>query len=345
MERYAATWPGEVHLVAREGDADERAQPFEWPCAAELSFSVSIVDDVAATVRGLTPAVVLAPLELDNAELLGLDAPCVLVCDYPLRVRWDNARLDPRLGQLDLLRSAAGLARRGVLLRRMIGRAAGLQSNGLDTHATYARLSANPMLYFDTRVTEEDVDRAQLALTPSKGPLRLAFSGRWIEQKGVLDAVAVTERLHARGVPVRLSLLGGGPLEPRLRQRTHPAVSVVGRLDFASEWVPFVRDEVDLMLLPHPQGDSASTFLESMSCGTPVAGYENRYWRSLHAASGGGWSTAPDVDALTDLVAALATDPESISHTRRGGLAFAAEHTFEREFDRRIQHLLSIGGS
>lgn len=345
MERYAASWPGEVHFLARRGPLDAKAQPFAWPRPEDLSFAVSVVDDVEPAVRALAPAVVLAPLELDNASLLTLPGRCVLVCDYPLRVRWDNARLDPRLGRVARARTAVGLTRRATLLRRMIRRADGLQCNGPDTYDTYSRHSPNPLLYLDTRVTSDDVATA-VRTPPGDDPtLRLAFSGRWIEQKGVLDAVAVTERLHADGVRVHLTLLGGGPLEDRLRARDHPAVSVVGRLGFAEEWVPFVRDRIDVMVLPHPQGDSASTFLESMSCGTPVAGYDNRYWRSLHATSGGGWRTpVSDTDALASHLAALADDRAEVARARRVGLDFAAQHSFDLEFTRRIDHLVSVAG-
>ena len=115
MEQYAASWPGEVHFVARRGPLDARSQPFEWPRAEDLSFAVSVVDDVEQAVRALAPAVVLAPLELDNAPLLTLPGRCVLVCDYPLRVRWDNVRLDPRLGATDRLRTAVGLSVRSTV--------------------------------------------------------------------------------------------------------------------------------------------------------------------------------------------------------------------------------------
>ena len=343
MRRYAAGWPGGVHFVARRGPLDERSQPFAWPRADELPFDVSIVDDVEAAVRGIDPAVVLAPLELENAPLLALGARCVLVCDYPLRVRWENVRLDPRMAAVGRARSAVGLTRRAAVLRRLIAQADGLQCNGPDTYATYARHSSNPLLYLDTRVTSADVAIARTRALAPADRLRLAFSGRWIEQKGVLDAVAVTERLHAGGLPVHLTLLGGGPLEGRLREREHPAVTVVGRLDFATEWVPFVREQVDVMLLPHPQGDSASTFLESMSCGTPVAGYANRYWRSLHAASDGGWTTPVSrTDRLAELVASLAGDPTEVARARDAGLRYGAAHSFDLEFDRRTEHMRSI---
>lgn len=345
MLRYAASWPGGVHLVARRGALEARSQPFAWPRTTDLPFAVSVVDDVEAEFRRIAPAIALVPLETDNAPLLDLPGKTVLVCDYPLRVRWDNARLDPHLGRVDLARTALGLTRRARMIRTMAGRADGLQCNGHDTYATYARYSRDALLYLDTRVTSADVVAARAAPTPpdrapSDDVLRLAFSGRWIKQKGVLDAVEVTERLHANGVPVHLTLLGGGPLEDDLRSRTHAATTVRGRLDFSREWVPFVRDEVDVMVLPHPQGDSASTFLESMSCGTPVAGYDNRYWRSLHAESGGGWLTPSGrLPALAARLTALAADRSLLTAPRQSGLEFAAEHSFDQEFARRVAHL------
>ena len=151
------------------------------------------------------------------------------------------------------------------------------------------------------------------------------------------------ERLRGDGVAVHLTLLGGGPLESRLRRHENDDVSVVGRLDFTTQWVPHVRDHVDVMVLPHPQGDSASTFLESMSCGTPVAGYDNRYWRALHAESGGGWATpVSDARALAGLLASLAGDRDEVARVRSAGLDFAAAHSFDLEFDRRVEHLLSV---
>lgn len=343
MEKYAAAWPGPVHFVGRRGPLDERSQPFEWPRPEDLPFAVSVADDVEGALRHIDPGMVLAPLELENAPLLGLPWRCVLVSDYPLRVRWENARLDPRLGRLDRARTAVGLGRRAVELRRMIRRADGLQCNGPDTYATYARYSSRPLLYLDTRVTSDDVASAQSRSSSRESTLRLAFSGRWIEQKGVLDAVEVAERLYDDGVAVHLTLLGGGPLETRLRDRIHPALTVQGRLDFSSDWVPFVRDHVDVMVLPHPQGDSASTFLESMSCGVPVAGYANRYWRSLHAESGGGWTTpVSEPKALASLLAKLAQDHDELARVRSAGLDYAATHSFDLEFERRVQHLLSI---
>ena len=343
MQRYAATWPGGVHFVAQRGQFDTRGQPFGWPRPEDLPFDVSIVDDVEGAVRRLAPALVLAPLEVERAPLLDQATPCVLVCDFPLRVRWENTRLDPGIGATGTLRTAIGLARRAAGVRAMIRKADGLHCNGPDTFAAYGALSRSALHYMDTRVTSAQVASASGTGAPRDDVLRLAFSGRWIEQKGVLDAVAVTERLHADGVPVHLTLLGGGSLEQRLRDRAHAAVTVRGRLDFDSEWVPFVRDHVDVMVLPHPQGDSASTFLESMSSGTPVAGYANRYWSRLHAESRGGWtSQTADVGALAALLARLAQDADEVQRVRRAGLNFGAQHTFEAEFDRRVQHLRSV---
>lgn len=343
MARYAATWPGDVHFVAQRGELDPRGQPFGWPRPEDLPFDVSIVDDVDQAVRRLAPALVLAPLEVERASLLDQAAPCVLVCDFPLRVRWENTRLQPEIGAVGTLRTAVGLARRAVGVRAMLRKAAGLQCNGPDTFASYGRFSRSPLRYLDTRVTAAQVASA-VAASPARGDvLHLAFSGRWIEQKGVLDAVAVTEKLHADGVPVHLTLLGGGALDQQLRARAHPAITVRGRLDFDTEWVPFVRDHVDVMVLPHPQGDSASTFLESMSSGTPVAGYANRYWSKLLPESGGGWtSPTGDREALASLLASLASDPDEVRRVRRAGLDFGAQHTFEAEFDRRIHHLRSV---
>lgn len=341
LAAFAQRWPGEVVFVA--GRAADRTVESTDHVDHDRPFRVEVADDAASTIRRLNPSVLLAPLHATNRELTAVAERVVWVADFPLRVRWEAARVDSELGRSARARTAAGLLRQAPTIRRMLRAGSGVQCNGPDTFAAYAPHSRNPLRFFDTRVTAAEITDATANPPAASGPLRLAFSGRWIAQKGVLDAVSVFGLLRERGVPATLSMLGGGALADEVRRLGADGLDVRGYLDFESEWVPFVRDHVDVMLLPHPQSDSASTFLEAMSCGAPVAGYANRYWLGLQALSGGGWQVRNgDQEALVDLLSGVAADRSRLVGPRASGLAFGAEHSFEVEFDRRVEHLLSV---
>ena len=219
--------------------------------------------------------------------------------------------------------------------------AAGIQCNGPNSYAAYARWSQNAHQYFDTRVREEERSRAEQSpdMEPLK-TLRIGFSGRWMQQKGPDTAVRVVNDLAAQGVDISLSMFGGGPMEADLRSIAGPAVELVGPLDFHDSWVPRITATIDVMLLPHPQSDSASTYLEAMSCGAPVVAYANKYWRDFHDMHHAGWTVPRDDSAaLTSVIAELASDPDQIMAARGRGLAWAADHTFEKEFEARVHHI------
>lgn len=344
IEEYARTWPGDVAVVAARSQSSEPAHmSFPKRNAGDLAFEVVVTDDVAGAVRAFAPRVVLAPLKLEAEALIGI-APLVPVSDYSLVVRWQNARTGGGTGFRGLPRVGLGLLRLERRLKAIVERADGLQCNGPHTFRAQGSWSARPHLFHDTRACDTDVEAAAAqGSTAEAGRIRLAFSGRWIPQKGVLDAIAVHQELRRRGVDARTTVFGSGPLDPQVRAMAGDGLEIAGLRDFEREWVPFVRGDVDVMVLPHLQGDSASTFLESMSCGVPVAGYSNVYWSAFHDVTGGGWVTPPrDRRAHAALLARLASDPAEIAETRERGLVWARDHTLEREFAGRVAHLRDV---
>ena len=60
-------------------------------------------------------------------------------------------------------------------------------------------------------------------------------------------------------------------------------VEFKGTLDFAREFVPFMRDEVDAFVCCRFQGNPSCTYLRTMACGVPIAMYANE------AFIGAGW--------------------------------------------------------
>jgi hypothetical protein len=80
-----------------------------------------------------------------------------------------------------------------------------------------------------------------------------------------------------------------------------------------------------------------------MACGVPIVGYSNEAFEGLVQAAGAGWATP--LHRPTDLaeqIASLHRDPEKIRAASERSLAFAREHTFEKTFRRRIDHLNQV---
>jgi glycosyltransferase involved in cell wall biosynthesis len=116
-----------------------------------------------------------------------------------------------------------------------------------------------------------------------------------------------------------------------------------GVLDFESELVPFVRRNVDLFINSHPQGDPSCTYLETMTCGTPIVGFDNDAFAGLCAVSGVGWPTpSGDVARLAQRIAELDRARRQIAAAATKARDFAARHTFEKTFDARVAHLLAL---
>ena len=109
--------------------------------------------------------------------------------------------------------------------------------------------------------------------------------------------------------------------------------------------VPFPRllgiaKECDVFLCCHVQGDPSCTYLESMGCGLPIVGYSNAMWRAMQTESRAGVATAlGDPGGIAEALAGMLSTAGEIDALSLRARAFAAEHTFEKEFARRTDSL------
>jgi hypothetical protein len=88
-------------------------------------------------------------------------------------------------------------------------------------------------------------------------------------------------------------------MEPEMRAQVakrslENLIQFKGPLDFERELIPFIRENVDLFVCCHRQGDPSCTYLETMSCGVPIAGYDNEAFAGLVKTSAAGWFTPMD---------------------------------------------------
>ena len=291
MYAYAEAWAGPVKAVMHpDTQATDQLDNLEV-AESDLPFEVAIVpfDDEARVRREVKGAgVVLGGphhrLRNFSRVCRQVGVPSVYNTEYSLRTRLQIARSDTS-NVLRLARRAAWETETEARIRYELRFAAGIQCNGLPTYEAYRDATPSPLLYFDNRISDDLLSTdAQLAernrMRMLGKPLTLAFSGRWIAMKGVDHLVPFAHELRALGVPFELLICGGGALDAELRAgiehlRLQDHVKLLGTLDFATELMPLIQSRVDLFVCCHRQGDPSCTYIETLACGVPIAGYLN----------------------------------------------------------------------
>jgi len=224
-----------------------------------------------------------------------------------------------------------------------------IQCNGTPAYKQYRWLSRDALLFFDSRATTNMVPtdsevRARVWARPAGEPIRLGFSGRFIKIKGADHLPVLAAQLRERGVAFELHLYGAGPLEAAMRQAARDRgveAHLVwhGAVDFATKLLPELRKGVDLFVACHRQADPAGTYIETLSCGVPIAGYGNEAFRGVLSHANCGWLAPIDnVDALTAIISRIANDRTELERASLAAVNFGRAHTFERTFAARIEH-------
>jgi glycosyltransferase involved in cell wall biosynthesis len=225
-----------------------------------------------------------------------------------------------------------------------------LHCNGYPIFEESARFNRNRLLYLDSRmsgdmVIPEDVLRARLADRRRRKP-RLIFSGRFEPAKGALDAVRVGIECLRGGLEFEMHLYGQGSQRAAMERlvERHDA----GRSVFVHAPIPYpelmeLSRGFDVFVCCHVQDDPSCTYLESLGCGLPIAGYGNAMWRSMREHSKAGITTTLGKPAaLAHALRRLLDEPARLDALSLDARRFALEHTFEREFALRTRSLARL---
>ena len=357
MQSYAERWDGEVvtlmDVVERPSDNLDNVEvdPAEFPFGIEL---VRYGSDEMWTKLGGAAVVLGGP---DHRIARAESASSGDHGAFRLLPRRHGSN-PTRVGPLGASESGAssrqgsrGGAERTAGARRDLAPRTASSATGSPPSTPIVSLIPKPFLYFDTRApaksfaTVRDLDKRAESLRQGR-PLRLAYSGRLIRAKGADQLIEIARSLEARGVSFELTICGAGDLAPELardisRFGLERRVRLAGVLDFEKELMPFLRDQVDLFIVPHRQGDPSCTYLETLACGVPIVGYENESFTGmLDRVEAVGWRVPPGRPAaLAARIAALDVDRDAIVDRSQEALRFASEHSFVKTFDRRVEHL------
>jgi colanic acid/amylovoran biosynthesis glycosyltransferase len=349
-------WPGPIHVLLQPTDVQTDDLDRVTFAEDELPFKITACPLDSEMVRSILGAASIALLGLgkDQNRLPNLcrefGVPFAVVSENTLKNRMQIARTEVA-NPLRLARRLLWEIGQEKRNRSSVSMANGVQCNGTPTFDEYSLLNPSPMLFFDTRtktgdVATEDELQRRFEHRRSTGRLRLAFSGRLVGIKGVDHLMKVARALAAGRKDFTLSICGSGALEEAMQRYSRKwglsdVVRFMGNMNFHSELVPFLRQEVDLFVSCHRQGDPSCTYLETMACGVPIAGYDNEAWCGLVRTSGCGWSTPLDRPQMLARKIGSLTDDALEEHSR-ASLDFARAHTFEIEFKRRMDHLASM---
>lgn len=358
VARFAAGWSGGVVVVAPIGDASGTGNLDDVVFGkGELPFNVRwMPKNFPATWDGVlrNDVVLIAPCgdtDLEVArEARRRGAAVVFVLEYTPAVRTELARLHT---------GWFAWAKRSLWAKAFEKRclsefrfAAGLQCNGAATYEQYRNRSWSTMMFFDNRVgaeliVEDMALRHRLERMIHGSPLRLVFSGRLLDIKGVPDLVEVSDLLRARGVAFEMDIFGDGPMRSAMARDIagrglSDQVRLRGCLDFASELMPTIAKSADIFVCCHLQGDPSCTYVETMACGVPIIGYANSAWKALATASDAGWVT-PTRNPLkmATRICALAQDRLEIERASWNARSFAVQHRFAETMGARLRHLKS----
>ena len=357
LVRYAELWQGPMRCMAWLADGSP-------PSHGTLHCSTG---QLPCELLALPPSQQVTDSHLQHTDLLlaagddyrqlglsrlcrRLHRRCAYVIEYIPETRRQIIRIETP-GRLRRWRHQLFLDQVERQRIRAFGLAHGLQANGLPAYEHYAH--RHGLLYFDTRMSAATLPSPQrlerrLSSLLAGRPLHLAFSGRLIGMKGAQQLLPLAHLLSDRDLPFHFSIYGAGELTGLLRQQLaqyglEQRVTLVGPLDFASELVPRIQREVDLYVMPHPQSDPSCTYLETLACGIPIAGYLNRAFAGLLSVADIGRGAAiDDLRGLADQICALDRDRVALARLSRQALDFARHHTVETVFRQRVEHLQQL---
>ena len=326
----------------------------EVPCD-ELGYQVitAKVDNRRRLVKGeleklypkLKECKLLYGHGLEIAELAKrLSIPFILVLEYDLSTH------------LTIARSAApsflrGISRSVKEIFRYVGElpdfmnAASLHCNGYPIFEATTRYNKRRLLYLDSRmgtdmVIKEEQLEARLESLASGRTIRMLFSGRYEEAKGVLDVVRVALACLERGEDVELHCYGQGSLRDEMctLANANPRIFIHDAIPYP-ELVEISRT-FDLFICCHIQCDPSCTYLESFGAGLPIAGYDNLMWSGLRNASHAGVGVPiSNAKLLSQEVQSLVRNPVRLASLSRAARSFAASHAFEHEYQRRTDEI------
>lgn len=355
LRLYARYWGGPVRCLMRSGDRKDIVFGRFYK-KSDLGFDVEIISDDLVFSRGSydDAAIVLAAgdnhHDFNTAKICG--CPVVFVIENTLSTRLRILSLEG--GSLLKKTKSAIWAILTERNRRLVfSEAAGIQANGKPAFDAYRGVTSDPMLYFDTRVSEDQV-ATMVEIERKRGqsknvqPLRMAFSGRLERLKGVDHLVPVLQKLADNGMSFTFDIFGSGSLRPEIEKAVRVAglddrVILHGPVSFNEVLLPYLKSNIDMFICCHRQSDPSCTYIETLACGVPIVGYDNAAFRGVLELGNVGESVPMNnTTALARAILAIEQDRSRLRAMAVCAIDVAFKHSFEATYLRRVRHLEAL---
>lgn len=358
----AKYWSGSITVMMEETQEDNDQIDSKIFKLDGLPFKLEIIsfDQITpALLHQHQSSLVLAAPEYRQNHISQVckiaGVPCIYVSEYSLKTRKQIVNVSTS-NPLIRLRRLIWTYSQEHKQRKAIAMADGLQSNGTPTYQEYKHINRKPLFFFDTRIsedmlaTEADIERRTENRSQDM-PLRLVFSGRLIKMKGADHLLEVARELKQLKVKFEMFISGIGELEEMMHQQIaanqlNDCVKMLGVPDFKTDFFPFVKNNIDLFVCCHRQGDPSCTYIETMAGGVPIVGYANEAFQGIAEMSEAGWVVPMNQPKqMAKKIAELSHNREEIKSMSFKSLKFAQQHTFEKTFQARVKHMQVIAYS
>jgi glycosyltransferase involved in cell wall biosynthesis len=184
------------------------------------------------------------------------------------------------------------------------------------------------VLRWDRGVDTSRFDPAMRETTPRPGAIEVLYCGRITREKGADLLAHAFELARAREPRLHMVLAGGGPEEPRLRERLGGAATFLGWLE--GDELARAYASSHIFLFPSATDTFGQVILEAQASGLPVIAVAAGGPVSLIDDGASGLLRDPDARVLAEALLELARSPLLREHLARGGLRAVRARTWER---------------
>lgn len=186
--------------------------------------------------------------------------------------------------------------------------------------------------------------------------LRVLAAGNLVDKKGHSVLVDAAGLLRARGTPVTVEIVGGGPLEERLQTQIDSSslgdvVRLAGPMPHGRLLGELAMGRWDVVVQPSvvlPDGETEGipvTLLEAMAHGVPVVASAIGGIPELLEGDSGLLVPPEDPGALADALAGLAADPQLRADLGESGRRRVAQEFEAETVARRLSQLFELAAS
>lgn len=150
-----------------------------------------------------------------------------------------------------------------------------------------------------------------------QGP-HVVMVSRLAHEKGIQRAIHAVAAARREGLPVKLHLVGGGPMEPMLRETTE-SLKLTDDVIFHGQQENPYRYMVgaDLLLMTSFHEAAPMVIEEAVSLGIPVLTTRTTSSEEMVAQAHTGWVCENDDAALTAALTGILSDPEELAAKKR----------------------------